>query len=1455
MSETCSATIGSRGRWSSRSTAICGQLSRRQLVIHRLFAAVPISSLAVDTDRVLVKLSVVAGRATEPVDLAVRSDTAITVAELRPAINTLFGLPVESTIHSAGRRLGDHLTLGSAGLRSGCLLSLGTAGDDEPDLATSALQLRIISGPDCGQIVPLRQGTHELGREPTAGLRIADPELSRRHAELRVDRHEVTIRDLGSTNGTYLDDRPIGGSTQPVPIDGLVVMGNSMLALVGEYEPAAIVRGHPNGELLVCRPPTVPEPAPTSAWELPAPFEATAHPKLHWVPALLPAVAAALLAVLMRSPQFLAFALLTPLTVLGTALSDRRDWRRGRKARRRAHDEAELAARDECTRLLGQEADRRRRQFPDAATVLQAAQLPDCRLWERRPGQPRFLVVRLGRADQDADLSVTRGGISIPQRIPAMPATIDLSRYCLGLAAPTRLARATARWLLGQLMTLHSPDDLQLIALVDGSDQDWRWLRWAGPALRRIAIDRREWQAVMDELSCLVHSRTWDGRSVGVDWAGQRLVVLIDPAGEAAQLAGLSGVLSAGPAVGVTAICVDSDLRRLPAGCSATACVTDGAGTRIVIAEPDRVPLTATTEGVSISWAEQLARHLAPLLDAGTDSGGRLPDRTGLAQLLGLAAVCPSAIQARWDQQHGRPTAPVGLTGNGAFTIDLVRDGPHLLIAGTTGSGKSELLRTLVTGLASSTPPDELCFVLIDYKGGAAFAECAQLPHVQAVVTDLDGYQTRRALSCLDAELRRREAAFAGAGVADLAGYQATVDGARCPIARLVLVIDEFAALAEELPDFLTGMVGIAQRGRSLGVHLVLATQRPAGVVSLDIKANMALRIALRVTDPGESGDIIGDQVASRISRNNPGRAYARLSAGELVEFQTALVGTPLAEAERLSLIPLDSWNRLPSSESAKDQSPTELQLLAAAIQQAALDRGCRRLDPPWLPPLPSRLTVAALDPVGDRYRIPFGLTDDPERQRQFIASLDLGKGESIGFVGGPRSGRTSALRTLIGQATSKLACHELNLYVLDCAGRGFAAVAELAQCGAVLEADDPASIARLISRLRTEISDRQRMFADRGADTLACLRESGGSLPAILLAIDGWDGLSALSESYDGGQSADTVSQLLRDGPSVGLTVLLTGDRAALGVRIGSVLERKFVLPLIDRSDYALAGISASALPTELQAGRAVSADDGLQTQLALLTDDPSATAQSEAIRRAALPTPVGAAGPALRIRRLPERIGLAEIPAGPMSATQCLLGLGGDAATPVTSGLFEAHSRFLIAGPARSGRSNTAVLVADQALHAGYRVLVAAPSRSPLTGWGRQHADWLLAPDDDAEPDGLGCALDQIELIVLDDLEQFADCKLDEFLLDLVLRHPAAVVGCARSDDLLVSFRGMGVELRRHRTGLLLQPAPSDGELVGVRLGQYRSPPLPGRGVLVTDQVRQTHPTGQPLQVALWS
>ena len=259
---------------------------------------------------------------------------------------------------------------------------------------------------------------------------------------------------------------------------------------------------------------------------------------------------------------------------------------------------------------------------------------------------------------------------------------------------------------------------------------------------------------------------------------------------------------------------------------------------------------------------------------------------------LTLEPPTAAAIAARW-RSGGRSTfAIVGESYDGPFGIDIKKDGPHALIAGTTGSGKSELLQTIVASLAVANRPDELTFVLIDYKGGSAFAECAQLPHTVGMVTDLDPHQVARALGSLSAELTRREHILAAAGAKDIEAYQLLVDERQAqPLPRLVIVIDEFAAMSRELPDFITGLVNIAQRGRSLGIHLILATQRPSGVVSQDIRANTNLRIALRVTDPAESADVIGVPDAASIGQSTPGRAYVRLGHASIVPFQAGRIG------------------------------------------------------------------------------------------------------------------------------------------------------------------------------------------------------------------------------------------------------------------------------------------------------------------------------------------------------------------------------------------------------------------------------------------------------------------------------------------------------------------------------------------------------------------------------------
>ena len=1396
-------------------------------------------------------------------DIEVVAETGATVGQLRPLFGELMSALGTTALFSGGRPLPSTALLGDAGLRSGCVIAIGGDGARSPS-AGSALQLRVVGGPDSGQVVALPRGRHLIGRDPEAELRLDDPDVSRRHAELDVDLAGVSVRDLDSTNGTWLNGVAVASTPCAVELGEVFVVGGSRLSVQAATEPPAAVSADGAGGLLVHRPPRVAGPSTRDSVEFPAEPAAASRPRLHWLTALPPAVFGVAFAILMHNSQFLAFALLSPFTVLAGAAADRWHWRRSSASARVLHAQAEAAARIALDARLAAERNRRRHDFPDAAAVLHAAAVPDCRLWERRPGDATFLNVRIGSADQDAETTASRSGRLLPPEvIAAAPATVSLLDGALGLAGPISLARGSARWVMGQLLALHSPRDLSVVALLDGDIRDWRWLRWACATVRAVATQPAEHRLLLNDLMGVIADRRV--HHSGGSWPGPRIVVLLDRASRLAGLDALPLLLEQGPAVGVTAVCVDEESRLLPPSCRSTAVLTSETGSTIELCQPGRPALRAVTDRVSLRWADQLARSLAPLRDAESAGSAELPPDVWLADLLGDVELSARSLTRRWAVP-GPAATPIGMSATGPVELDLLRDGPHLLIAGSTGSGKSELLRSLVTGLAVRHAPDDVAFVLIDYKGGAAFAECADFPHTVGLVTDLDGHLTSRALTCLDAEIRRREGAFAEAGVADLDGYRRSPLHQVRRLPRLILVVDEFAYLAEELPSFLSGLIGIAQRGRSLGLHLVLATQRPAGVVSPQIRANMALRIALRVTEAAESHDVLGSDVAHRIPKNRPGRAFARLADG-LVEFQTARTGWRVLRPEPVTITTLDAWNRK-SEPAAVPEFAEDHQALQAAMREAVAELGRPLPARPWLPPLPARLTTAELgDNPAAPFDIRFGLIDDPGRQRQFAACHDLISGGSIGFVGGPRSGRTSALHTFLGRACAQLGPDQLHLYIVDCAGQSFHHFSRLPHCGAVLSRDDPSAVARLSAKLVEEVGARQRVLAGLGISTLAEAHLTGAPLPVIVVALDGWEGFTALSEDYDAGRTVEALLRLLRDGAAVGITVLIAGDRAMLGLRIAPALSRKLLLALIDRGDYAAAGLATASLPVRFEPGRAVSAGDGLEVQLALLSDDAGPGAERAAVQRIST-TGAGspAAGPALRVRSLPTAVRQADLtscPAAPRGrgldqqeltgrSGGCLLGVGGDDARPVWAPLFDDHVRFLICGPPLSGRSATAVEIARQALHAGLAIRVAAPPQSPLAAWASRHGLDVLAPDSPADLDGARDACGR-QVVLIDDAEQYNDTASGDWLTGLAVNHPGAVIAAARSDDLAVSFRGPAAAMRRRRTGLLLHPTPVDGELLGIRVSPHRMPSPPGRGLLVTDAIRRTAPNGLAVQVAI--
>jgi S-DNA-T family DNA segregation ATPase FtsK/SpoIIIE len=381
---------------------------------------------------------------------------------------------------------------------------------------------------------------------------------------------------------------------------------------------------------------------------------------------------------------------------------------------------------------------------------------------------------------------------------------------------------------------------------------------------------------------------------------------------------------------------------------------------------------------VTLATASRAARHLARWRDPeAPDDAHRLNDQADLLDLLGAPRGTEAAVDwvdARWRRGAGRAGLPavIGTASTGPVRVDLVADGPHALIGGTTGSGKSELLRTLVLSLALTHPPEAVTFVLIDYKGGSAFDVCAALPHVVGLVTDLDERLAHRALRSLDAELRRRERILRRAGAEDLADHrdrfeQGQVD--RPPPPRLVVVIDEFATLARDAPGFLDALVGVAQRGRSLGIHLVLATA-----------SNDQPAPPLAVAGPPRPSTCHRPD-AAQLDRRRPGRALVRIGGDDPVAFQVARVtdrtpdlGASPTPVQDRWLVPVDDWGR-PGSvpgcpgphlppEPVPGRSvprPTAFERAVATVGDAHRRRAGAAPRRPWMPPLPTDLSSTEL--------------------------------------------------------------------------------------------------------------------------------------------------------------------------------------------------------------------------------------------------------------------------------------------------------------------------------------------------------------------------------------------------------------------------------------------------------------------------------------------------------------
>lgn len=1418
-------------------------------------------------------------------DVALHAGVDAPVGDAADAVGRHLGFHTSATTFACDRLGGavdPDVPLGESGLCTGDVVTLAAedTGRSQPTAVTARAEIRrlvFLEGPMSGHTVVLGRGRHVVGRGSQCGIVVEDPNLSRQHLVLEVD-EEVVIEDAGSTNGTWVAGQRLRDPRVLRP-GTAVEIGDSILTLVVDGL-AAPLEAHA-GSVPFNRPPRIEPPYDGRHFELPAPPEDQAKVRFPIVMCIVPLIIAAVMFAIYQQSSDSSFAVISvaflamsPVMAVGSYWESRRGNRKDHAEAVAKHQAKVTAIVQELEAEREREADARRRQLPEMGEMFHRARQLSPRLWERGQTDADFLHLRAGTATLPSlsTIAVAAGGsdalrgplLQIPARYATvadvpLPLTVP-TLGGVGVCGPEHLAAGFCRWLVLQAASLHSPADLAIAGLLDadGSD-DWAFLKWLPHTRLAASPIRGPHLAASGRDQYDLLARIYDVMNERVEQAmhqhdairnGPAVLVVVD--GDIAlDRAQIHALLEQGPSVGIFFVWLAGDERDLPRPCGAvvalaakgnlgTAAVRWSASGR----EIDGIIAESVGARAAVDWA----RVLAPVVDTSRRSSAAadLPDTVTLLQMMGGESLVtdPAAIVSHWSQ--GLPLrAPVGMGTEGAFSVDLRIDGPHALIAGTTGAGKSEFLQTWLASLALAHSPQTVNFLLVDYKGGSAFLDCATLPHCVGLVTNLDHHLVHRALISLKAELVFRETVLDRFRAKDMRELERNHPDEALP--SLVIVIDEFATLAKEVPEFVDGVVDIARLGRSLGVHLVLATQRPADAISENIRANTNLRVALRVANDGESTDVIGAKDAARIGRDRPGRAYARVGHRELVPFQSAYVGGPVHERDSSAAVhivdfdgfrDLNRWTGAVTSTGTT--GPTELSAIVAAVRAAAIDAAVPSPRVPWMDALPTAVPFDPQQAPGHDGAVTLALADEPQLQRQRPVGIDLEADGSLLVYGASGSGKSASLLSLACAAVAGRTPREINVYALDCASRSLGVLTDLPHCGAVVNVDDHERVERLLQQLRAEIRRRVETFANQHLSSLREWRTDNpaSAPPRILVLLDDYAAFTSAYERIDGGELVDLLPRLIAEGRSVGVHFAITADRrGAIPQPVSAAVSRRLVLRMASSEELGNLGLSAQQHVPDAPAGRGYL--DGLEVQVA-------SPGHTVADQRALIEQLAATAGPELapQVESLPEVVDRLRLPAG--APMRPVIGIGYRALEPVNFDLEEAGA--IIAGPLRSGRSSALLTIAAglRGAQPDLACVLVSTRRNPIadadvwshTAIGEAASGQLL--------DGL---YEQMQVsnpnrsvvLFVDDLTDALETPVDYRLGDLAKlfrdRRDSVVVAVEAQAARRSMFGGVIAELRKDKQGVLLQPdVEVDGDLFGLQLPRRSRQRFgPGRGFLV--------------------
>lgn len=1414
-------------------------------------------------------------------------------------------LPQEPTLVVTPRSLGANapsrsvdptIDIASSGIRSGDHVSVvPTANAHGVDVSDALATVTVVEGADKGKTFALHAGSHVIGRDADVSVRLADPLASKRHARIIVG-DSIEVVDMGSTNGVMLGDTFVTRATL-LPGDRIAI-GDTQLEIA---RAAHVVRTIPTTPTVpYTRSPRVVPPLPEDEIALPDP---PAKPKPRSFPRIAlvaPVVMGLSMYLITERITSLIFVAMSPIMIVGGFFDNRYNQRK--ESRQKLEEfKADVAAAEEQL-VVAQERERESRiaRSPSTAQVCEAIAQTLPPLWTHRAEHDQFLEVRLGLGTVPSSLKVTLPSVRDAvedtwpevkalharfERIADVPVTASLrSAGGLGIVGAHGAGAAVARAAIIQTVGLHSPMECVLTAFVTPSAaSDWSWLEWlphASSPVSPIGVDhvvatRGGSARLLTALEELVAARS--GKDIGAlvpkprgtvgpterdqeDPKTPAVVVVVDD-DTPADRRRLIRLAEKGPDVNVHVMWIAKASTSLPAACRSYVDASEGAFGTVGHVRRGSFDEPVAFETLSVEETTDAARRLACVEDIGVvvDDTADVPSAVSYLELHGFDALEPGHTEQRWRRdatpQPGvkRPfslRALVGHAGDEPFYLDLKAQGPHALVGGTTGAGKSEFLQSWILGLAAAYSPERVTFLYVDYKGGSAFADCVQLPHSVGLVTDLTPHLVDRALTSLRAELHYRERLLAAKGAKDLETLVLSGDPAAPP--SLVIVIDEFAALAKEVPEFVDGVVDIAQRGRSLGLHLIMATQRPAGVIKDNLRANTNLRIALRMADEADSSDILGVPAAAHVDPGLPGRAMARTGPGRLATFQAAYAGghsvpggsRAKVRVRELALGAGSEWETPEDGRSTAVDGEPDAARVVEALSGAAKLLEIPEPRRPWLDDLADTCDLKDLARSAQDGAA-FALVDDPSKQAQFVGTYNPDADGNMLVLGGAGAGKSTALRTIGIGATLARELAPVHVYCIDAASGGLDMLRVLPNVGDVIDVDDSERVGRLLARVVGIVRERRAAFTAARASNLTEYRASSGErgLPRVFLLIDGYGSFQSDYMNELGRQKtfAD-FQEIMAEGRSAGVHVVMSADRVGgLHTSIQALVSRTLVLRLADENQYGMIGLRKTGLNAQSPAGRGVDVLSRKEMQIAVYGGQSRIDEQARAIEQLAAKIPDRIEWKAAPIPRMPAVVFPQEMPAEIGGLP--VLGVDGGSLAPRG---FDLERAIMIAGQAGTGRTNAlAWLATSIRLALPNRRIVHLTQRrttiADLPHWtasfvGPTAGEEFLAawgPELDKPAEG-----DSQIVVCIENVQDFGAAMSDGPLIQAIKlgkRNGHLLIGEADTQG-WVSGQLVG-EIKSARRGLLLAPEGADSQMLfaaaSPRMNRADMPP--GRGLWV--------------------